>query len=126
MGAFAFVADALDGIARDKFVIVRVGVEGTVGVLFHPPLQDGRLVLGLGEFLFKLQDGRELFLRRGGAAIGFSCLTLLLETSGSTTWDSVRWGGSRFKYVGARFLVSERLVEGVAEVNSDVPRPGVR
>ena len=126
MGAFAFIADALDGITRDKFVIVRVRVEGTVGVLFHSPLQDGRLVLGLGEFLFELQDGRELLVRRGGAAIGVSCLALLLETSGSTTWDAVRRGGSRFKDVGARFLVSERLVEGVAKVTRDVPRPGVR
>ena len=92
MGTFAFVANILDGITRDKFAIVCVWVEGAVAVLLHQPLNNGRFVVGLGEFLLELKDRRELLVRRGGAAVGFS---LFLETSGGTTGDAVRWSGGR-------------------------------
>ena len=72
METFAFVANILDSITRDKFMIVRVWVEGAVGVLLHPPLKDGHFVVGIGEFLLELKDGREFFVRPGSAAVGLS------------------------------------------------------
>ena len=62
MRTFAFVANILDGITRDKFVIVRVWVEGAVVVLLYSLFKDGRFVVSLGEFLLELEDERELLV----------------------------------------------------------------
>ena len=88
-------------------MIVYVWVKGAVVVLLHPLFKDGRFVVGIGEFLLELEDGRELLVQRGSAAVG---LSLFLKASSRTTRDAVGWSGGWLENDGTCFLMRKHLV----------------
>ena len=78
-GIFSFLANVLDCVTQDEFVVIHVSLEGSIPMLFCPPLKDGRFIVGLDQFLLELDDRRELLVRGSSAAIA---IFLLLLTSG--------------------------------------------